>query len=172
MAARDITDKIFRLVEEQKKRRYQNAIQFAQGIANEKLEEFSYIRDDQVQYSDWGTIRDYIFYASDLTVFNKNFSLPDGANFSDRRGFNSWLGDLLLTYLDNNNLDIQVIQSTSEDLIKRNILPTTDKMYEAMNTKMSNSHFKWSLNLLQILKPLTITVCRKWIWVPSKSFEF
>jgi hypothetical protein len=170
--ANEINDKLFVIVENAKKQQFKNAIKFAETISKKRLEEFSYIRNNQAQYCDWPTVRDYIYYAKEIGILNDDFTAPDEADYNSKFGFNSWLGDIVLRYLKDKNLSLTDLQNNSLDLINTKKLPTADNLYDKLNPDISEKHFKWALLLLYNLKPLTITLCRKWIYLPAKTFDF
>ena len=170
--ANEIIDKLYVIVEESKKNEFENAIKFADSIAQRKIEEFSYIRSNQVQYCEWQTVREYIYFARDIKALTGNLKASDDADYNSFIGFKSWIGDTLLQYLDENGFSISKLQSSALNLISEKKLPTTEILFGEINPKISEKHFRWSLTVLQSVKPLTINVCRKWIWIPANTFEF
>lgn len=170
--ANEIIDKLYIIVEEAKKGNFDNAIKFADSIAKKELEEFSYIRNNKVQYCEWQTVREYIYFARDIGALTNDLKVSDEANYNSAIGFKSWIGDVLLEYLEEKGFSLAKLQSSALSLISAKKLPTTELLFGELDPNISEKHFRWSLTVLQSVKPLTINVCRKWIWIPANTFEF
>jgi hypothetical protein len=168
----EISDKIYVIVEEAKKTTHKNAVVFADTLAKKKLDEFSYVRGGRIQYCDLKTIRDYISFAKDVGALTEELKIPSGVAYRSKVGFENWLGDVVLKYLDDNNLAISTLKSHALKLVSAKTLPTTDKLFEEADADIASKHFRWSLTVIQNVKPLLLGVCRKWVWVPGDIFKF
>jgi hypothetical protein len=143
-------------------------------ILNKKLPEFSYIRNGSVQYCDLPTIKDYINFSVDLGILNRNYGLTiNKPQILNLENFESWASDLVIGYITSHNFSIDQILLATNDLINnRKILPTTGKLFESLNPSTSRRKFVWSLIFLSDTRPSLIDVCRNWIWIPNRLYEY
>ena len=133
----EITNKLYVIIEEAKRQKFDNAIKFANSIADKKREEFSYLRSNKVEYCDWTTVREYIYFARDIKIINNDLTVPSTATFRSQVGFNAWLGATLIDYLEANNLSNRELQEASLNLINDRTLPTSEKLYESLSPVLS-----------------------------------
>lgn len=166
-----IIDKLYIIVEEAKKTEFENAIKFADKLAKRELAEFSYIRSNKVQYCEWQTIREYIYFAREIECLEQDLKSPT-TSYSNKKGFSSWVGDSIVDYIDENGFSISLLEKAAMTLINSKKLPTTEFLFSEVKPDVTEKHFRWSLSTLQEIRPLAINVCRKWIWIPAQTFEF
>ena len=166
-----IIDKLFVIQEEAKKNEHENAIRFADTLAKQQLVEFSYTRNNKVQYCEWQTVREYIYFAREISCLEDDLSSPK-TSYRNKKGFSSWVGGLLIDYIDENGFSIKDLTKSAISLIDSKKLPTTEFLYSEVKPKITEKHFRWSLSTLQEVRPLAINVCRKWIWIPAETFQF
>lgn len=166
-----IIDKLYIIVEESKKTQYDNAIKFADALAKRELAEFSYIRGNKVQYCEWQTVREYIYFAREIECLEQDLSSIE-TSYKDKKGFSSWVGGLLIDYIEENGFSIAALEKAAMNLINVKKLPTTEFLFNEVKPDVTEKYFRWSLSTLQEIRPLAINVCRKWIWVPAQAFKF
>jgi hypothetical protein len=170
--ANDIVDKIYVLVEEAKKTKHDSSIVFSETIARRKLEEFSYYREGKIRYCDWPTIREYIAFSKDINALTDDLSTSPALSYKTKIGFKTRISDIILEYFKTKGISISTLQTQTVNLIDARKLPTTEILFQSIKADISEKHFRWALTLMQSVSPLTLDVCRKWIWVPAKKFEF
>jgi hypothetical protein len=170
--ANEIIDKLYAITEESKKQDFTSSIKFADHLAKQQREEFSYLRNNKLQYCEWQTVREYIVFTREIALITDKLKMPDGSTYRTMVGFKTWVGDNLLIYFDNKGIPINSLSNNILTLIENKTLPTAEKLYESLKPSMSEKHFRWGLVVLNTVKPLTIDVCRKWIWLPKNTYEF
>lgn len=169
----DISDKLYVIVSTAKAVSYKNGVLLAEAVTKLKDDAFAYIRNNKTQYCEIETVREYIAYARELKILLDELKPPTEMTARSKKGFKPWLGDVLLKYFEDNNLDLDTkVKKATLDLIDSKKLPTTENLYTQLAPSITEKHFKWSLTCIQSVRPLTISVCRKWIWVPNNTYEF
>lgn len=175
MSVNTIDGKLHKIILNTNKSKYPNSASLSRFIANQRHDEFSYYRDGEKKHCKWHSISDYISFAQELGLLGSDCSptAPE-EDLQSLASFRNWSGDLLLRFsrargFNNDKLVTAVIRLMKE----KKQLPTTELLYAELNlTEVSEQVFRWALKLQSILRPATLGLCRRWLWIPDGIFEY
>jgi hypothetical protein len=174
-ASAAIDRKLHRIVLSSNKNKYPTGAALARAIADRDHVEFSYVRGGKLNHCDWVTIRGYISFAQEIGLLGPSYAATASkASLQSLSGFRGWCGNLLLTFTQAKGFGVSSLESAVIALVKQNhMLPTTRHLYDALKvTEVSEQEFRWALTLQSILRPATLGLCRRWLWIPSKTFDY
>lgn len=150
------------------------AAALARHLTSGNHHEFTYTRDDKTHFCSWESIRRYVTFSNEIGFLDDSYQCVGVKRQLRAYGnFQSWAGNLLLLYNDNNGLSIQTLQQKVGALVEtKRQVPTTDRLYDELPaSKPSKQTFIWALNLQAILRPATLTLCRQWLWLPENTYS-
>lgn len=144
-----IDHKLFRVVREAAKRRPRNLAELARRIAGGEFAEFSYQRDGVRHQSGWRTVRRYAGLARRLGL------LGDGRPPTDAAGFQSWLADRTMRYMQRHRMSATAIRSAVRQLLHEapSRLPTPAHVYRELDRPVPRQTFLSCLKLVALLRP-------------------
>lgn len=174
-AAAAIDRKLHRIVLSSNKAKYQSGAALSRAIADHEYVEFSYTRGGKENFCDWETVRSYISFAQEVGILAPDFgAAAPKSRLQSLSAFRGWSGDLLLQFAKANGFGVDKLEAAVTRLVKeKQQFPTTRSLYAELKiTTVGEQTFRWALTLQSLLRPATLGLCRRWLWVPANTFEY
>jgi len=155
---------------------FDTASKLAKHLADQQLDEFSYSRDNQINYTRPASIRSYVTFARDIELLTPELDCAiDKSRVRNIEPFRSWAGDKVMRF--NSSLDITParLEAAVKELIhSKNTLPTSQRLYNELGISgedISVQSFGRLLTLQAILRPATLKLHRQWLWLPENTLK-
>jgi hypothetical protein len=124
-------------------------------IASDKSTEFSYQRFGKTEYSGAEAIEAYVSFAREVGLLDGELQAArPKKEIRALENFQSWLGDLIMQYLDAENASVEQIQRAMIDLVtgSPSRLPTQENIRAKLDGPPSPRNFKFALKITALLR--------------------
>lgn len=171
--AATIDKKLYRVVLSARSDRFKTELDVAKHIESQKAEEFKYVRNGEERICSASTIRAYVIFAKEIKLLSESLDpMIDKTQIVNTTNFNNWVADSLLAFAKENRFELSELKRVVTDLVKtQDELPTSQNIYKQLGLKISVKSFYWCLCLLFLLRPATLTIFRKWLWIPAETIK-
>jgi hypothetical protein len=153
-----IDHKLFRIVREAGKRRPRDLAEFARRVAGQSFAEFSYQREGERRHAGWRTVRRYAGLARKLELLDA--ALEPAGSFADPAGFQSWLGDRTLRYMQRHAMSATAIRGAIQQLLRETPprLPAPDHVHRQLDRPVPRATFMVCLKIVALLRPRVLVL--------------
>ena len=153
-----IDQKLFRIVREAGKRRPRDLPEFARRVADQSFPEFSYQRQGERRHAGWRTVRRYAGLARTLELLDAR--LAPAGSFGDAAGFQGWLGDRTLRFMQRHDMSATAIRGAIQQLLRETPprLPAPDHVHRQLDRPVRRATFLDCLKIVALLRPRVLAL--------------